>query len=84
MENTNNEEKAVEWVITDNVAIKFIGTNKEVQEYLREQYAITEGDEPEQTGENEYSIYAYIGDYEHSATAKRWQDVECQKLKKYK
>lgn len=82
MEDTNNEEKAVEWVITNNVAIKFIGTNEEVQEYLREQYAICESDEPEQTGENEYSIYAYIGDYERSATAKRWQDIECQKLKK--
>ena len=84
MENTNNEEKAVEWVITSDGATKFIGTNKEVQEYLREQYAITEGDEPEQSGENEYSIFAYIGDHERSATAKRWQDVECQKLKKYK
>lgn len=84
MENTNNEEKAVEWVITNNVAIKFIGTNEEVQEYLREQYAIGESDEPEQTGENEYSIYAYIGDHERGATAQRWQDVECQKLKKYK
>lgn len=81
MENIHNEEKAVEWVITSNVAIKFIGTNKEVQEYLREQYAITEYDEPKQNGENEYSISVYIGDYHHGATAKRWQDIECQKLK---
>ena len=82
MENTHDKKEAVEWVITSSGAIKFIGTNEEVQEYLRKEYAICESDEPKQIGENEYHIYAYIGDYERSATAKRWQDIECQKLKK--
>ena len=39
MKNTHDKEEAVEWVITSSVAIKFIGTNEEVQEYLRKEYS---------------------------------------------
>ena len=77
MENTHNKEEAVEWVITDNVAIKFVGTNEEVQEYLRKQYSMDEYDEPRQDSENVYSISVDIGPYHQGATARRWQDVEC-------